>query len=64
MEQKNNSSYRYVLVVIDNVSKYGFGVPLGNWAAQIIAFEVSNKVHKSICKPILIETDDGREFVK
>ena len=33
---KNNRGYRYVLVVIDNFSKYGWTVPLKNKNAQTI----------------------------
>jgi len=30
---KNNRGYRYILVVVDKFSDYGFGVPLKNKAA-------------------------------
>ena len=33
---KNNRGYRYVLVIIDNLSKYGWTVPLKNKNAQTI----------------------------
>ena len=33
---KNNRSYRYILVVIDNFSKFGWTVPLKNKHAQSI----------------------------
>ena len=33
---KNNRGYRYVLVIIDNFSKYGWTVPLKNKNAQTI----------------------------
>ena len=33
---ENNRGYRYVLVVIDNFSKYGWTVPLKNKNAQTI----------------------------
>ena len=39
---KNNRGYRYVLVVIDNLSKYGFTSPLKNKNAQIIKNSFEN----------------------
>ena len=33
---ENNKGYRYVLVIIDNFSKYGFTTPLTNKYAQTI----------------------------
>ena len=60
---KNNKGYRYILVVIDNFSKFGWVVPLKNKFAQTITDEVSNLINESKRKPNLIETDDGKEFV-
>ena len=60
---KNNKGYRYILVVIDNFSKFGWVVPLKNKFAQTITDEVSNLINESMRKPNLIETDDGKEFV-
>ena len=42
---ENNRGYRYILVVIDNFSQYGFTFPLKNKNAQTI---------KDSCKIILI----------
>ena len=33
---KNNNGYRYILVVIDNFSKFGWTTPLKNKSAQSI----------------------------
>ena len=33
---KNNRGYRYILVLIDNFSKYGWGIPLKNKYATTI----------------------------
>ena len=60
---KNNKGYRYILVGIDNFSKFGWAGPLKSKSAQTITDEVSNFINKSKRKPSLIETDDGKEFV-
>ena len=60
---KNNRGYRYILVVIDNFSKFGWGVPLKNKYAQTIVDEVSKIIDSSKRKPNLVETDGGKEFV-
>ena len=60
---KNNKGYRYILVVIDNFSMFGWTVPLKNKSAETITDEVSDLIDKSKRKPNLIETDDGKEFV-
>ena len=58
---ENNRGYRYVLVVIDNFSKFVWTVPLKNNAHKVIvSFEyilISSKR-----KPNLIETDRGKYF--
>ena len=60
---ENNKGYRYILVVIDNFSKFGWVALLKKKIAQTITDEVSNLINKSKKKPNLIETDDGKEFV-
>ena len=60
---KNNRGYRYVLVVIDNFSKFGWTIPLKNKKAEIIKNAFENILKSSKRKPNLIETDDGSEFV-
>ena len=59
---ENNRGYRYVLVVIDNFSKFGWTVPLKNKNAQTIKDSFENILISSKRKPNLIETDHGREF--
>ena len=59
---ENNRGYRYVLVVIDNFSKYGFTMLL-NKNAQTIKDSFENILINSKRKPNLIKTDDGSEFV-
>ena len=59
---KNNRGYRYVLVIIDNFSKFGWTVPLKNKNAQTIKDSFENILINSKRKPNLIETDRGKEF--
>ena len=61
-EPKNNRGYRYVLVTIDNFSKYGWTVPLKNKNAQTIKDSFENILINSKRKPNLIESDRGKEF--
>ena len=60
---KNNKGYRYILVVIDNFSKFGWIIPLKNKYAQSITDAFSQIIKTSRRKPNLLETDDGREYV-
>ena len=59
---ENNRGYRYVLVTIDNFSKYGWTTPLENKNAQTIKDSFENIMISSKRKPNLIETDRGKEF--
>ena len=59
---KNNRGYRYVLVIIDNFSKFGWAVPLRNKNAQTIKDSFENILISSKRKPNLIESDRGKEF--
>ena len=59
---ENKRGYRYVLVIIDNFSKYGWTVPLKNKNAQTIKVSFENILISSKRKPNLIETDRGKEF--
>ena len=59
---ENIRGYRYVLVVIDNFSKYGWTVPLKNKNAQTIKDSFENILTNSKRKPNLIELDRGKEF--
>ena len=61
--QKNERGYRYILVVIDNFSKFGWTIPLKNKYAQSIRDAFSQIVKTSFRKPKLLETDDGKEYV-
>ena len=59
---ENNKGYRYVLVIIDNFSKYGWTVPLKNKNTQTIKNSFENILISSKRSPILIETDRDRGF--
>ena len=59
---KNNRGYRYVLVTIDNFSKFGWTIPLKNKNAQTIKDSFENFLINTKRKPNLIESDRGREF--
>ena len=61
---ENNRGYRYVLVIIDNFSKYGWTVPIKNKNAQTIKDSFENILINSKRSPNLIETDRGKEFYK
>ena len=60
---KNNKAYRYILIVVDNFSKYGWTTPLKNRYAQSKTDAFSQIIKTSKRKPNLLETDDGREYV-
>ena len=59
---ENNRGYRFVLVTIDNFSKYGWTIPLKNKNAQTIKDSFENILISSKRKPNLIESDRGKEF--
>ena len=59
---ENNRGYRYVLVTIDNFSKFGWTKPLKNKNAQTIKNSFENILINSKRKPNLIELDRGKEF--
>ena len=59
---ENNRNYRYVLVVIDNFSKFGWTIPLKNKNALKIKDSFEKILINSKRKPNLIETDRGKEF--
>ena len=59
---ENNRNYRYLLVIIDNFSKFGWTIPLKNKNAQTIKDSFENILISSKRKPNLIESDRGKEF--
>ena len=59
---ENNGGYRYVLVIIDNFSKYGWTIPIKNKNAQTIKDSFENILTNSKRKPNLIESDRDKGF--
>ena len=59
---ENNRGYRYVLVIIDNFSKFGWTIPLKNKNTQTIKDSFENILINSKRKPSLVESDRGKEF--
>ena len=59
---ENNRGYRYVLVIIDNFSKFGFTVSLKDKNPQTIKDPFENILSSSKRKPGLIETDRGKNI--
>ena len=59
---KNNKGYRYVLVVIDNFSKFGWTKAIKNKNAKTIKDPFENILISSKRKPNLIESDRSKEF--
>ena len=59
---ENNRGYRYVLVVIDSFSKFGWTIPLKNKNALTIKVSFEKILISSKRKPGLIESDRGKEF--
>ena len=59
---KNNLGCRYVLVIIDNFSKFGWTVPLRNKNAQTIKDSFENILISSKRQLNLFESDRGKEI--
>ena len=59
---ENNRGYRYVLVTIDNFSKFGWTIPLKNKNAQTIKDSFENILTNSKRKPNLVESDRSKVF--
>ena len=59
---ENNRGYRYVLVIIDNFSKFEWTIPLKNENAQTIKNSFENISISSKREPKIIESDRGEEF--
>ena len=59
---KNNTGYRYVLVIIDNFTKFGWTIPLKNKNAQRIKDSFEKIIKSSKRSPNLLEGDRDRGF--
>ena len=58
----NNKGYRYIFIILDNYSKYLWGISLKNKYSQTITNEFSNILTTSKRKPLKIESDRGSEW--
>ena len=59
---ENDRGYRYVLVIIDKFSNYGWTIPLQNENASTIKNSFENILKNSKRFPNLIESDRGKEI--
>ena len=59
---ENNRGYRYVLVIIDNFSKFGWTIPLKNKKAQTKKDSFENIFKSSKRSPNLLQGDRDRAF--
>ena len=58
----NNKGYRYMLIVIDNFSKYLWAKPLKNKKSKTITDEFSKNLSSSKRSPVKIENNRGSEL--
>ena len=61
-DPENNRGHRYVLVIIDSISRYGWTIPLKNKNAQLIKVSFETILISSKRKPNLIESEE-RNFI-
>ena len=59
---KNNTGFRFVLVIVNIFSKFGWTIALKNKKSQAIKDFCENVLINSKRKPKLIESDCGKEF--
>jgi transposase InsO family protein len=60
---EENDNYRYILMVIDVLSKYGWAVPLKNKGGITVKGAFQNIMLSSKRQPKIVSTDAGKEFV-
>ena len=58
----NSKGFRYLFVIIDNVFKYTWCIPLKNKNFQTITNEFSNILTISKRSPLKLESDRGSEW--
>ena len=59
---KENNNFKYILMVIDNLSKYGWAEAIKNKKGQIVKRAFINIIKESKRKPKILTTDAGSEF--
>src|SRR5437868_4164213 len=60
--ETKNSKFKFVLIVIDNLSKYAWAELLLNKTANIVKTAFLKIFRESKRKPTILSTDAGREF--
>ena len=60
---KHNKNFRYLLTVIDTLSKYAWAIPLKTKTGKELVFAFSKIIKTSKRKPEKLRTDKGGEFV-
>ena len=58
----NHKGFRYIFIIIDNLTKYFWTIPPENKYSQTITNEMSNILTTSKRKPLKRESDRGSEF--
>ena len=58
----NNKGFRYIIIIIDNFSKYLWAIPVKNKNSQTITLEFSNIITSSTRSPLKLESDRGKEW--
>ena len=58
-----NAGFRSILASLDNLNKYVWSITLESKHGMAVTDEFSNIFVKSRRRPILLETDDGKEIV-
>ena len=62
VDYKNNDDFKYILAVIDNLSKKGFAEPLKNKQGETVKKALLKIFRDSGTKPMILVTDSGTEF--
>lgn len=60
---KENRGFRYILTVIDILSRYAFAIPIKDKTADSVIFAFKKIFSKSERRPKKLHTDKGREFL-
>ena len=58
----NNKRFSYIFTIIDNYSKYLWGIPFKNKNSKTITDEFSNVLSKPKRRPLKLESDRGSEW--
>ena len=58
----NNKGFRYIFIIIDNISKLLWAIPLKNKYSQTITNEYSFILSTSKRSPVKLESDRGKEW--